>query len=63
MAESLETRRQWIPGEAVAQVLRNCPVADHKPLLAYLEQESRREGDIDALRDIKAYRNRLARQI
>jgi hypothetical protein len=45
--------------DSVAVMLRSITASDHKPLLAYLEQEAKKDGDLDMLRDIRAYRRRV----
>lgn len=44
------------PGEALAKVLAAMPEPDHKPFLAWLEQQARREADLAKLREIRAYK-------
>ena len=46
------------PGETLAQLFRDNPDLPIGPFLAYLEQKFRRTGDIDMLREIRAYRLR-----
>jgi hypothetical protein len=44
------------PGEALALVLLEMPMADRLPFLAHLEQKYRNLGDLEMLREIRAYR-------
>ena len=45
------------PGQTLAKHLRDhLPPADHLPFLAILEQNSRRNGDLELLREVRAYR-------
>jgi hypothetical protein len=46
----------------VAYFLRTHRIPDHNLWLAYQEQVAIRVGDLDALRDIRAYRNRVDRK-
>jgi len=46
------------PGETLELVFRDNPELPVLPFLAYLEQEYRRSGDIEMLREIRAYRLR-----
>jgi len=46
------------PGETLEQVFRDSPDLPILPFLAYLEQKFRRVGDIEILREIRAYRRR-----
>ena len=46
------------PGETLELVFRDNPDLPVLPFLAYLEQEYRRSGDIEMLREIRAYRLR-----
>ena len=45
-------------GETLEQVFRDDPDLPIAPFLAYVEQNSRRNGDIEVLREIRAYRLR-----
>ena len=58
MAESLGILDRWGPGDRVAHVLSQVPEADRKPLLAYREQQAKRRADLEALREIRAYKAR-----
>ena len=44
------------PGATLELLFRQSPGLEPKPFLAYLEQNSRRLGDIEVLREIRAYR-------
>ena len=44
------------PGETLEQLFRDDPDLPIAPFLAYLELNARRNGDIDTLREIRAYR-------
>src|SRR5437868_3498193 len=44
------------PGATLELVFRQNPGLEPKPFLAYLEQKSRQLGDIEVLREIRAYR-------
>ena len=58
MAESLGILDRWGPGDRAAHVLSQVPEADRKPLLAYMEQQAKRRADLEALREIRAYKAR-----
>jgi hypothetical protein len=46
------------PGETLEQLFRDSPDLPILPFLAYLEQNARRSGEIEMLREIRAYRLR-----
>jgi hypothetical protein len=47
------------PGETLAKVLEEFPGRDQGPLVAYLEQKYRQLGDLQTLREIRAYMARM----
>jgi hypothetical protein len=48
----------WPLGSTIERVLSRYSVADRDWILAELEQYFRRRGDLEVLREIKAYRSR-----
>ena len=47
------------PGETLAKILQTITNAnDHRAFLAWAEQEAARNNDIEALREIRAYREK-----
>lgn len=47
------------PGDIMARILAEMREADHKPFLAWLEQENRRKDNLAELREVRAYLARL----
>lgn len=49
--------RQWPEwGKALERWFRENPDLPPKPFLAFIEQNAKQRGDLDMLREIKAYR-------
>ena len=44
------------PGEVLALYLAGMVEANRMPFLAHLEQKAKRQGDLEMLREIRAYR-------
>ena len=49
-------QQQRVPGASVDQVLSEMPEHERLPMLAYFEQRAKQEGDLEILRDLRAYR-------
>ena len=51
-------QQQLPPGETLELVLADMPAADRLPFLACVEQRAKLEGDLEILREAKAYRQK-----
>ncbi len=57
----MQNDRKYQPGERAEITLSRLPEAERLPFLAKLEQDARREGDLEALREIRAYRAKASK--
>ncbi len=51
-----EIKQHWEPGTVAEKFLAKQPEAERLPILAMLEQRAKREMDLEALRELRAYR-------
>ena len=56
MREFREPSPNLPPGETVAFILAQVPPEEHPELLAHLEKQARKDGRLDSLREIRAYK-------